>query len=37
MKQKRSKTFKFATGHILLCITIALHITVFLLSTRVSF
>lgn len=37
MKQKRSQTLKFVTGHILLCITIALHIAVFLLSTRISF
>lgn len=33
MKQKRSKTFKFVTGHILLCITIALHITGNVLQT----
>ena len=37
MKQKRSLTIKFVTGHILLCITIALHLGVLLLSTRVSF
>lgn len=37
MKQKRSQTLKFVTGHILLCITISLHIAVFLLSTRISF
>lgn len=37
MKQKRSQTLKFVTGHILLCATIALHIGMVLLSTRVSF
>lgn len=37
MRQKRSLTIKFVTGHILLCITIALHLGVLLLSTRVSF
>ena len=37
MKQKHSMTIKFVTGHILLCITIALHLGVLLLSTRVSF
>lgn len=37
MKEKKPSAAKFLTGHILLCATIALHITVFLLSTRVSF
>lgn len=37
MKAKSSLTTKFLTGHILLCATIALHIGVLLLSTRLSF
>ena len=37
MKQKRSQTLKFVTGYILLCATIALHIGMVLLSTRISF
>lgn len=37
MKKKRSLTFKFVTGRILLCATIILHIAALLLSTRISF
>lgn len=36
MKEKNA-TAKFLTGHILLCATVALHIGVLLLSTRISF
>ena len=37
MNEHKNTAFKFLTGHILLCATIALHIGMVLLSTRVSF
>lgn len=37
MNEHKNTAFKFLTSNILLCITIALHIAVFLLSTRISF
>ena len=37
MKEQKNTAAKFLTGHILLCATIALHITALLMSTRVSF
>ena len=38
MKEKKKRsTVKFLTGHILLCATVALHIGVLLLSTRIIF
>ena len=36
MKEQKNTAAKFLTGHILLCATIALHITALLMSTRVS-
>ncbi len=37
MNEHKNTAFKFLTGHILLCATIALHIGMVLLSSRISF
>ena len=37
MNKRKNTAFRFLTGHILLCATIALHIGMVLLSTRISF